>query len=1483
MNKKKKLFALFPTMALVLSSCTFTIIPDDAPETSEGETSDYTSDTSEGGLTSESTSESGGAGNTSGFTDEDSGSSYLPGASAISYEVKIVSEETTLTQYATKLVEVELYEYEYIEGEASPTLISTTKSSEVSDGVSLTSSSEAVLSIDGLTVSALNSGTAYLSAHWNVNDYIYDSDPVLFTVNEYIPTYTYEAKITSDLTQIEVGSEHLVDVYLYTYADGVIVDSNGVKADASDISLTSGDPSIIETTSGSLTIKALETGTTTLTANWLGHANATDTITIEVISSYEPEPEPEPEPEDVYTYEVKIENKDDYTSVLAGYEHENDEIPALKIGLYTYKNGTQDGNPIYPSSTSEVDGLEVLSSNSSLVSVNSDLTLNINVDSELADPVVISATWNGHYVDESESTIASDSVSVYISYTRYPVYIETIAFTQSEYVLYYGGNEGGDTASVSVTYSPEVVDDDSYSITVENESIATFDPATSTLTAVGVGSTYMTVSATYGGATGTASINVVEGKTDLLSISLSSSTYNLSYSDGYGSFTLGVDQTSDINVTLNPENPDYKQLSVSNSDSYLDINETTTNNFVVSVSDKAKEILKDSAITTDLTISSSYYPEVAAQTLTVIIDQMPAEIAHPVLGILLTGTSVNKTDTGYQSSVLYNGSLTLGTSEKDINVTILPEDAYSTNWSASVDSSDASSSLISLSGDATNGYTITPINGEALTEDMEAQIIISSEGSGSDGYPLTVSLTITIIHEQSYPVSLTITEYESSISLISNSTRDISVSYTVLDQRANPLTGYGISAEVDNSASSTEVSITPTSSTGDFTINAGSIEGEVTISFYLTDYSSIRASQTITVTVTSQYHDISSVSYSGGDQTINVDLGGDVVYGSFTVTDDMVNFSNETNDVNPDDVNQGFSLYTDSTYVSINGHIVTASAYNRGEDLTATIYIYSVANPNATPASFTISIHDNTDYNPTGIVVSQTGSDGINLVEGSYTYFESYYSATLIPSYADGAYIIASTDSKLSVEKDEVGYKISANENAVGMAEESTTASIIVYPTITGDDTYITQAETLDVTITPVLPSTISTYTVNFTFNDDLPSYAKLSIEATLNSETINANLVGSESNYSLTLSDVTPNSTLAYSITIDYDRETYSDAPTSAITTVTSGSVTLSLNGNASTKEAYTEDSLTVTTGASLCNILFDPTPTTKSNITVNFTFTDSDGSGNYRVPTYAKAFIGGYITNGRYSDDSSVSGTWTSPDEASTELTEYGSEGSYYYSYTFSQIYNGDVTFQIYFEYADEVTGSGLHNWNYQWNYDYTVDRYSVSDGDTLNVTINYGNPGDYIEEPATFDPTGKIQFYVVYVDNSGASWSDNYILNVISWGDPVFSGSTIGSVYHTTTSGSGSNTSRLAIYSELAYADPGTSDLWISLQDSYGSQMGMNSAIGFDSYSSDVYVYVTTGCWMSSWFGCGATWSGSATTMYTLSSGQTIEQFINSLGVS
>ncbi|MCD8194883.1 MAG: hypothetical protein LUD22_01065 [Coprobacillus sp.] len=179
------------------------------------------------------------------------------------------------------------------------------------------------------------------------------------------------------------------------------------------------------------------------------------------------------------------------------------------------------------------------------------------------------------------------------------------------------------------------------------------------------------------------------------------------------------------------------------------------------------------------------------------------------------------------------------------------------------------------------------------------------------------------------------------------------------------------------------------------------------------------------------------------------------------------------------------------------------------------------------------------------------------------------------------------------------------------------------------------------------------------------------------------------------------------------------------------------------------------------------DPTESSKKGITVNFYFVGEEGNGNYKIPDYADGFLGGYYTDGVYNNDAEVHGTWTSPDESTTKLTENTSGDTTYYSITLDSLYNGDVTFQIYLEYTDEETGT-FSDWVHQmWDIDYTVSKY-LANGGTIDVTV-YQDPNDFISED-TGDGGGEtyetMDITIVTINTGNSSNVSPYCTDCSSW---------------------------------------------------------------------------------------------------------------------
>ncbi len=449
---------------------------------------------------------------------------------------------------------VKLYTYTYTEGVMDPEV---SEVDATANDVTLSSSSDAVSIVDGqLAILGEAEGQATITAHWEVNGYTYDSNEFEVTVySDYEPTYSYKVEITNatEIAEIETGDIVLVEVTLYVYLDdGIepIYSKVATTDDATDITLNVDKPEVLGVTTGSLSIEALSEGYSSLSATW-GSYGTSSNVTVHV--TYTPEVP-------VLTYAVEIENKNDLQNIAVGYGHEDDQAPVLKIALITYST-TSEGTETTREYATSSDGLDISTSNSSYVTVNNDLSLNINVSED--QEVTISVSWPNHYTDESNVTLASDSVDIAITYeVRQPVLVQSIKFSQSEYVMSLGDEEGAvKSLTVSVEISPSEVDDDSYTITVDNSSIAEYDNDTHVITAKAVGNTTMTVVANDGGgAADTAVIRVTQGATNLQSISLDKESIELSYDGQYGSFTLGIPEDEydpDVDVSLNPSNPDY--------------------------------------------------------------------------------------------------------------------------------------------------------------------------------------------------------------------------------------------------------------------------------------------------------------------------------------------------------------------------------------------------------------------------------------------------------------------------------------------------------------------------------------------------------------------------------------------------------------------------------------------------------------------------------------------------------------------------------------------------------------------------------------------------------------------------------------------------------------------------------------------------------------------------------------------------------------
>ncbi len=1347
--KKKKLLVLLPLMAISLSSCGYTITPEDAPEKQDDEPlGEYTpSEETEGDEPSSDATYSVRITNGSQISSLKEGDSVLVSVSLIttvdgvSESVEGTASEVTITSLDTSIISVEglritalkegytsIYatwtEHATISspmtvyvGQASSvpepepdvidysveitnfselssltvedsktvsvSLITTTNGvpSSIpgsSETVTLSSSDSSVVSISGLTITALSKGTSNITATWI--DQNKTSNSVTVSVSEKTeaptpdpeptpdPVITYKVEITnaSDIREIETGNQKLVEVTAYELSDGVETGTT-YKGSSEDETLTliSSEPDYLSV--DGLTITALAAKEAiTLTAVWQGYGIATAPVTVTAT------PEPEPEP-DVYTYEMSVNNQEDLQYLAVGYEYENGSSVTLDITLTTYINGEYAYS--YKADNTVTD-LELISWNSEIVT-----TSGLTVSAVSEGSTVVEVKWYDHPLNGGGEGFDDLSYFVNVTVTRFEepepefVPISTLTFAQESYDFILG--ETGPLDLVVNVEPSNATNPDSYCLKVDNSSVAKINES-GKLEAVGEGNTLVYAVATdvetADPVIGSATVNVEIAKNPVTSFGLSNINISLSIGD---SATIGLAATDEQNnptvvVDPYPADADDKTFTITSNtyDDYLSITGPSVdglNTYTVTANEDAEDA-GASIHSYVLTIASNDVNSSATRQVYVTIDTEES-ITNPVTRIGFSAPYI---------TIANSGSFVLGGDDvEDADVTVsVNNDAYETGWN--LVSYDESLLSVQAHFDTETGafsFTLTALEPDN-TYTISTDVVVRSMGS-----PVREAhLAVYILRAEDYTASINVNT--SSVDMLTDQTvvlgeDDNDFSVDIYNQYGEVLEGASWSASIESSSSGIGV-LSSVSKVDGYTdrlsITSGSNTGTGVIRISADEDESIY--EEIKVNVSQQYYAPETLTFELGTITLNYNIESDPQGTSAYIQDGAITYWSSKGPVGDD--YKGFTLEYSGDYLSIDneGRTITA-LLPTGDD---GVEVTAKSTYNDAFTTFTVVVNDLTDYAVKTLSLVNSEGNDVTSIEltvsadadsSTYTLSELGVYVNIAPTYATNQdYTITSSNPSL-VYVD--------SENNITARASKDDGSVTLY-VIANDNTYgASDSLTVNVSTSYVKASTIS---VNIT-------ETALTTGDTLDFDTQATVTVGSTSG-----------------------------SPTDITYTISSSNPdAVSVDGHKITAEGAGEATLTFTTvdGAttSVTITVTDPR-TVGNNITLYFRLTDANGSTEYTCPDYADIYVGNNFADG--------SDSWTTA-RLTADTTTVG--GSTYYKATFSSVLlDTSLDYQILFEYTeDEVTSP-------TWNHKSTTL--------TLTISSDVADGGDAFYNAAIGDPT-------------------------------------------------------------------------------------------------------------------------------------------------
>ncbi|MCD8195480.1 MAG: hypothetical protein LUD22_04215 [Coprobacillus sp.] len=1360
--KKKKLFVLLPLVALLLSSCGYSITPWDAPEDDEDEPlGEYTpSDEDEGTTQNASYSVS--------ITNGEELSLLKEGESAVvnvllstTIEGEVSSQEAdasdvTITSLNPDIVSVEglritalkegytsiyatwtkrgqnsvpvgiLVQSEYstptepddqpdvidysveitntseisslVEGDSatlSVSLITTTNGvpesvSATASDVTLSSSDTNVVSVIGLTISALSKGTSNITATWTEQNVT--SDPVTVSISEVPstggdtgtepgeepgdepetpdPVISYRVEIANaeEIREIQTGDQRLVQVVAYQLSDGVEtgVTYNGESSDET-LTLISSDPDYLSV--DGLTITALAAKEAiTLTAVWTGYGVASAPITVTAA------PEPEPEP-DVYTYEMSVNNQEELLYLGVGYGYENGSSVDLDITLTTYINGEYAYS--YKADNTVTD-LEVISWDTSIVT-----TSGLTVTAVDEGSSVVEIKWSNHPLNGGGEGFSDLSYFVNVTVTRYEepepdvVYIEKIGFTQDSYSFEL--TEYPSPTQLQVCMYPAEPTSPTYTIFSDDESIAKVGEG-NYLYPVGVGETDIHVVALdkeEDPAAGTAHVTVSYTGNPILSFG--TSTTNIELSIGQ-SVTLGYENSEceispDVEVYANPSDAENLAFTLTGDydTEYLQISERSVdgyNTYTITALEGEGAGLTDHVYPLTISADSEYSDASTTVYVTILTDNAKA---NPVTSITLSEPYV---------TIANNGSFTLGNVGSDADVTVsVNEGAYEDGWNLV----DYDASLLSVDFDYETGLLRVSATEPDITETTVTNIVLRTMGA-----PVKEArLAVYILRAEDYTASINVST--SSVDLLTDQTvvlgegdySDFSVN--IYNQYGEVLEGASWSASIESSSGIGVLSSVERveGSPDRLSISAGTNTGTGIIRISADDDESVY--QDISVTVSQQYYDVERISCSLTSISLTYNEESSPKGSSAYIQDSAVTYWNSNGPVASE--NEGFELIYCGSYLEIGGddNKTITALLPTGED-GVDVIVRSTSNTSVT-TSINVVVNDLTDYGVKTLSLVDGSGNDVTSVDLAVSATEDSTTTTLA---ALGVYVNISPeyatnkDYTVSSSNPSLVYVDSNNNITAKASKDGGSATLFV---IASDNTYgASDSLTVNVSTSYVKADSIS---VNYTNTD-------------------------------LTTGD-----------TYDFDTEgvvsvsSTSGTPTDTTYTISSSNPeVISVNGHVITAESAGDATLTFTTvdGASTTVTITVTDPrTVGNNITLYFRLT-GDSNAVYTCPEYADIWIGNNFADG--------SSDWTAT-QLTADSTTVG--GSTYYKATFASVLlDTTLDYQILFEYTEDGVTSPT------WNHKSTALTLSISgevlDGGSAYYDAKIGDPTEIIHERNT-----------------------------------------------------------------------------------------------------------------------------------------------------